>query len=73
MPDAFRFEGDMKSPSHIKAALAWVRQGAKVIALHGVDADGACTCGRRNCTSPGKHPIADLFSRRASQRHTGSK
>jgi len=61
MQKAFRFEDGMKSPSITKAALAWARQGAKIIALHGIDENGACTCGKRQCGSPGKHPIADLF------------
>lgn len=51
----------MASSSTIKAALAWVEQGAKVIALHGIDEVGACTCGNSRCRSPGKHPVADLF------------
>lgn len=41
-----------------KAAL-WYRAklGWSVIPLHSIH-DGACTCGRPSCTSPGKHPIA---------------
>ena len=61
MQKAFRFEGDMLSSSIIKAALAWARHGGKIIALHGIDDDGQCTCGRADCKSPGKHPIAELF------------
>ena len=61
MRNAFRFEGHMKSPSITKAALAWARQGGKIIALHGIDENGKCTCKKRDCKSPGKHPIADLF------------
>jgi RecA-family ATPase len=61
MRAAFRFEGDMASSSTIKAALAWVKQGAKVIALHGIDEAGTCTCGNRGCGSPGKHPVANFF------------
>lgn len=61
MPTAFRFEGDIPSSSITKAALAWVRQGAKIIALHGIDEAGSCTCGKSHCRSPGKHPIADQF------------
>ncbi|TGD63366.1 hypothetical protein EYC08_13870 [Tabrizicola sp. WMC-M-20] len=61
MPSAFRFEGDMASSSITKAALAWVQQGAKIIALHGIDDAGSCTCGNSRCRSPGKHPVADLF------------
>ncbi|WP_422004049.1 bifunctional DNA primase/polymerase [Pyruvatibacter mobilis] len=61
MRKAFRFEGDMLSSSTIKAALAWARQGGKVVVLHGIDDNGHCTCKRVDCKSPGKHPIAELF------------
>ena len=40
MRKAFRFEGDMLSSSIIKAALAWVRHGGKIVALHGIGDDG---------------------------------
>ena len=63
MSKSFRFEGDMKSSSKVKAALAWARQGAKIIALHGMDDDGVCTCHKKACDTPGKHPIAALFPR----------
>ena len=61
MQKAFRFEGDMQSSSIVKAATAWVRQGAKIVALHGIDEKGACTCGSSRCRSPGKHPISKFF------------
>ncbi|PYC46595.1 hypothetical protein DI396_14965 [Litorivita pollutaquae] len=61
MRKSFRFEGDLLSSSTIKAALAWARHGGKIIALHGVDENGNCTCGKPDCRSPGKHPIAELF------------
>jgi len=61
MQKAFRFEGGLKSPSIITAALAWARKGAKVVALYGIDENGNCTCGKPYCRSPGKHPISDLF------------
>lgn len=61
MRKAFRFEGDMLSSSVVKAALAWARHGGKIVALHGIGDDGQCTCGKPDCKSPGKHPIADLF------------
>ena len=63
MRSSFRFEGDMKSSSKVKAALAWARRGAKIIALHGIDDDGVCTCHKKACDTPGKHPIAALFPR----------
>lgn len=61
MRKAFHFEGDMLSSSIIKAAFAWARNGAKIIALHGIDENGDCTCEKPDCRSPGKHPISDLF------------
>jgi hypothetical protein len=61
MPSAFRFEGDIASSSIITAALAWGRQGAKIIGLHGIDDSDSCTCRNSRCRSPGKHPIAELF------------
>lgn len=61
MQNAFRFEDDMESPSTTKAALAWARYGAKIIALHGIDKNGSCTCGKQTCASSGKHPIANIF------------
>lgn len=61
MPNAFRVRDDMKSSSSTKAALAWARNGGKIITLHGIDENGNCTCGKRACRSPGKHPISDLF------------
>jgi hypothetical protein len=39
------------------AALSYARRGQRVIPLHGVVADGACTCRLRDaCTNAGKHP-----------------
>jgi hypothetical protein len=61
MPKPFHFDGDLLSPSKIKAARAWIDKGAKVLALHGMDQNGYCTCGRNDCSSPGKHPIASAF------------
>ena len=37
-------------------ALRYAGKHLRVLPLHGVDADGACTCGRIDCSSPGKHP-----------------
>ncbi|MGR3703792.1 MAG: bifunctional DNA primase/polymerase [Paracoccaceae bacterium] len=61
MRSEFRFEDGMASSSPTTAALAWAQVGAKIIALHGIDENNACTCGRPKCKSPGKHPIAKEF------------
>jgi len=45
----------MKKFSTADAATELAQLGVSVIRLHGV-ADGRCTCGRRECRSPGKHP-----------------
>jgi hypothetical protein len=42
----------------LKAALRYAEQGLEVFPVHGIDAEGLCTCGNSDCTSPGKHPIA---------------
>lgn len=39
----------------LAAALAYAARGWPVVALHGIRA-GRCTCRRRHCGSPGKHP-----------------
>lgn len=38
------------------AAFRYAHRGWRVFPLHGV-VNGACTCGRRGCSSPGKHPL----------------
>lgn len=40
----------------LSAALAYARRGWRVFPLHGI-VNGACTCGRAECSSPGKHPL----------------
>ena len=40
----------------LRAALEYSRRGWRVFPLHG-SARGRCTCGQRDCSSPGKHPI----------------
>jgi len=43
-------------PSGLDAALTYARFGWHVFPLHSMDAGGHCTCGKRDCSSPGKHP-----------------
>ena len=38
-----------------EAAIAYAERGLKVFPLHSV-VDGVCTCGMKECGSPGKHP-----------------
>jgi hypothetical protein len=45
----------MTTDSCLDAALRLVEQGWAVLPLHGI-AGGKCTCGKLDCTSPGKHP-----------------
>lgn len=42
------------------AAYTYAMEGLPVLALHSI-ADTGCTCGRPECTNPGKHPRADLI------------
>jgi len=61
MSNIVRIDGDLLSSSKSKTACAWIKAGAKVVALHGINEKDQCTCGIRNCKSPGKHPIAAEF------------
>jgi putative DNA primase/helicase len=40
----------------LECALEYTNLGWKVLPLHTIR-DGQCTCGKANCSSPGKHPI----------------
>ncbi|MDQ3785195.1 MAG: bifunctional DNA primase/polymerase [Actinomycetota bacterium] len=40
----------------LSAALGYAHRGWRVFPLQGI-ADGACTCKRDECSSPGKHPL----------------
>jgi hypothetical protein len=42
----------------LRAALGYARRGWRVIPLHWVTANGACSCGDAKCGSVGKHPLA---------------
>jgi len=55
-----RIDGDLLSLSTESAAFALAKRGVRVLALHGVTA-GKCDCGKRQCQSPGKHPIGSEF------------
>ena len=39
-----------------EAALGYAHRGWRVFPLHGI-VNGTCTCGRKDCSSPGKHPL----------------
>ncbi len=40
----------------LNSAKQYAARGWQVLCLHGITPSGGCTCGRRTCTSPGKHP-----------------
>ncbi len=47
-------------PASVLGMMRWfARQGIPVLPIHGI-VNGCCTCGRKNCESPGKHPISAL-------------
>jgi hypothetical protein len=48
------------APTSRQAAIALARLGLKVFPLHSINDDGACTCGKSECDSQGKHPFAPL-------------
>lgn len=51
----------MRSKTPLTAAKAYAKAGISVLAIWGVYDNGRCRCGYRNCKSPGKHPIAEMF------------
>lgn len=53
--------GEMKHPTpnqpRLSQVLEYAARGWAVFPVHGIK-DGCCTCGKTECGSPGKHPIA---------------
>ncbi len=54
----------MSNPKQV-AALEYVRLGLPLLPVHTVE-DGVCSCGNPTCSKPGKHPIAKLAPKGAS-------
>ena len=46
----------MGTDQRLRAALTYAAQNIMVLPVYGTGADGVCTCGKRDCPSPGKHP-----------------
>ena len=58
-PRTEEIKPDIESKIVASAALGYVELGWRVVPLHSI-VDGHCTCGKAECGSPGKHPIAQL-------------
>jgi Bifunctional DNA primase/polymerase, N-terminal len=43
-------------PAKFTAALRYAECGFPVLPLHSITENGGCTCGKTDCSSPGKHP-----------------
>ena len=52
----------------VDSAAALVQLDVSVIRLHGI-VDGRCTCGRRGCRTPGKHPDVGPSWKRFMREH----
>lgn len=47
-------------PASVLGMMMWfARQDIRVLPIHGI-AEGRCSCGKKDCESPGKHPISAL-------------
>ena len=59
--------------SKAKQAVHYAKQGFRIVMLHGIDANGYCTCGKgEKCTSSGKHPIYSGWEKKATTAQTES-
>lgn len=57
--------------SKAKQAVHYAKQGFRIVMLHGIDANGYCTCGKgEKCTSSGKHPIYSGWEKKATTAQT---
>ncbi len=61
MRGRFYLTEQMRSTKPLVAALAYARAGLKVLTTWGVDEDGNCDCGLKNCKNAGKHPLGEFF------------
>jgi hypothetical protein len=60
----------MIEPGPVRAALGYAVLDWPVLPLHTPDATGACSCGRVDCSNPGKHPRTGHGVRDATTRVT---
>lgn len=51
----FESQQDISKKTY-EAAKFFIENGFKLIALNSTDKDRKCTCGKKTCSSPGKHP-----------------
>ena len=62
MKTILRVSEKMRSKSMLTAAKAYIQEwNAKVVMVHGINEHGGCTCRKKDCPSPGKHPITEFF------------
>lgn len=47
---------DKRGEALLEAAIEYARLGIPVFPLHSINGKGNCTCGKRDCSTPGKHP-----------------
>ena len=70
MRNTFRVTDGMRSRDTLVAARAYLKAGFKLLLTHGIDEHSLCTCGKRDCSHAGKHPIAEFFPNGANSATT---
>jgi bifunctional DNA primase/polymerase-like protein len=61
MRQQYRVSKLMRSKTTLIAAKAQIAAGRKVVLTYGIREDGCCSCKRKDCASPGKHPLPKFF------------
>lgn len=58
--------GSRNGPACFDAACGYASFGFRVVPVASITGAGHCSCGRRNCSASGKHPIISGWRREAS-------
>lgn len=62
MSTILRVSENMRSNNILTATKAYIKEwNVPIVMVHGITENGGCTCKKKDCPSPGKHPITEFF------------